>query len=130
MRLPKFGRGSNDNSRSPEVVNNCITTIMQMYRDVGVRDGYISNDKVPVIDKLSQKNDGTLKRDILTLEQYDKLWRWMQYKYCKDVNVNDRERQKRVIFSKLVGVLCNTGLRSSELLGLKVNEIAKVWQGV
>ena len=70
MRLPKFGRGANDNARSPEVVNNCITTIMQMYRDVGVRDGYISNDKVPVIDKLSQKNDGTLKRDILTCLLY------------------------------------------------------------
>ena len=123
MRLPKFGRGANDNARSPEVVNNCITTIMQMYRDIGVRDGYISNDKVPVIDKLSQKNDGTLKRDILSLEQYDKLWRWMQNKYCKDVYVDDRERQKRVIFSKLVGVLCNTGLRSSELLGLKVNDV-------
>ena len=123
MILPKFGRGSNNTSRSPEVVNNCITTIMQMYRDVGVRDGYISSDKVPVIDKLSQKNDGTLKRDILSLEQYDKLWRWMQYKYCKESDIDDRERQKRVIFSKLVGVLSNTGLRSSELLGLKVNDV-------
>ena len=61
MRLPKISKSANNNPRSPEVVNNCITTIMQMYRDVGVRDGYISSDKVPVIDKLSQKNDGTLK---------------------------------------------------------------------
>jgi len=123
MRLPKFGRGANDNPRSPEVINNCITTIMQMYRDVGVRDGYISSDKVPMIDKLNQKNDGTLKRDILSLEQYDKLWRWMQHKYCKEVDIDDRERQKRIIFSKIVGVLCNTGLRSSEMLGLKVNDV-------
>ena len=123
MRLPKIGNKEIGTPRSPEVINNCVTTLMQMYRDVGVRDGYIGSDKVPVIDKLSQKNDGTLKRDILSLEQYDKLWRWMQHKYCKEVDIDDRERQKRIIFSKLIGVLSNTGLRSSELLGLKVNDV-------
>jgi len=123
LRLPKIGNKERDTARSPEVVNNCVTSIMQMYRDVGVRDGYIGTDKVPVIDKLNQKDDGTLKRDILSEEQYTKLWMYLEYKYCKDKNVDEREIQKRIIFSKLVGVLTNTGLRSSEALGLKVNDV-------
>jgi len=123
QRLPKVNPDDIDKPRSPEVINNNITTINQMYKDIAVRDGYLSVNKLPDIDRLIESNDGSLKRDILSLEQYDKLWRWMQYKYCKDVDADDREIQKRIIFSKIVGVLSNTGLRSVEMLKLKVNDV-------
>ena len=79
QRLPKLKQRDIDKPRSPEVINNTISVINQMYKDIAVRDDYISHSNLPEIDKLNQRDDGTLKRDILTLEQYDKLWRWLEW---------------------------------------------------
>ena len=39
-----------------------------------------------------------LKRDILSEEQYTKLWKYLEYKYSNGKNVDEREIQKRIIF--------------------------------
>ena len=67
--------------RNIELINNCISEIKKCYKDVAVRERYISKDNVPEIDKLAQQPDESYARDILSLEQYDKLWRYMEYKY-------------------------------------------------
>ena len=122
MQKPKES-GDTNKPRSIEMINNCISEIKKMYKDVAVRDRYISADQVPEIDRLREQPDEGHKRDILSLEQYEKLWRYMEYKYCKDKSVTPAERAKRVIFTKMIGVMYNTGLRCSETLGLKVNEV-------
>lgn len=109
--------------RNIELINNCISEIKKCYKDVAVRERYISRDNVPEIDRLAQQPDESYARDILSLEQYDKLWRYMEYKYCKDKSVSREERAKRVIFAKFIGVMYNTGMRCKEILGLKVNEV-------
>ena len=123
QKFPKLTERDKGKPRSAEVINNCISVVKQMYKDIAVRDKYIRSDQIPDIEKLKQRNDGTLKRDILSLEQYEKLWKHLEYKYCKDKDIDDAEKQKRIIFTKMIGVLANTGLRSSELFGLKVNEV-------
>ena len=61
------------------------------------QERYIGRDEAPEIDKLREQPDqGT--RDILTLEQYEKLWRFLEYKYCKDKTISDAERQKDYIY--------------------------------
>ena len=109
--------------RSVDLINNCRSEINKCYKDVAVRDRYISRDQVPEIDKLREQPDEGHKRDILTLEQYEKLWRYLEYQYCKDKSVNEVERAKRVVFTKMIGVMYNTGLRCKELLGLQWNEV-------
>ena len=103
--------------RSVDLINNCRSEINKCYKDVAVRDRYISRDQVPEIDKLREQPDEGHKRDILTLEQYEKLWRYLEYQYCKDKSVNEVERAKRVVFTKMIGVMYNTGLRCKETLG-------------
>ena len=122
QKKPKENR-DDGKPRSNEVINNCICEIKKCYRDVAVRDRYIGKDEVPEIDRLKQQPDEGHKRDVLTLEQYEKLWKYLEYKYCKDKSITDAERAKRIIFTKLIGVLYNTGLRSSECLGLRWNEV-------
>ena len=111
--------------RGVEQINNSITEILGMYNKVGVRDRYISKNQIPEIDRLTQVPDDDYKRDILTIEQYDKLWKFMYYKWIPEKGITPIEKQKRTIFYNVIGILYNTGLRPKELLGLKVLEITK-----
>ena len=112
-------------ARGVEQINNSITEITRMYLSVAVRDRYISKDQVPEIDRLKQQPDESYKRDILSLEQYEKMWKFMYYKWIGEPNITQIEKQKRIIFYNTIGILYNTGLRPKELLGLKVLEITK-----
>ena len=112
-------------TRGVEQINNSITEITKMYHQVAVRDRYISKDQVPEIDRLKQSPDDSYKRDILSTQQYEKLWKFMYYKWIPEKGITEVEKQKRIIFYNTIGILYNTGLRPKELLGLKVLEITK-----
>ena len=92
---------------------------------MAVRNKYIASDQIPEIDLLKQEIHDGYKKDILTIEQYEKLWKYMLYKWIPEKGISNHEKQKRVIFYNAIGLLYNTGLRPKELLGLKVNEITK-----
>ena len=47
----------------------------------------------------------------------------LEYKYCKDKTITAAEKAKRIIFTKMIGVMYNTGLRCKEILGLQWNEV-------
>jgi len=112
--------------RSVEQVNNCIAEVLRMFREVGVRDRYISKENVPEIDRLKEQPDERYKRDILTTEQYDRLNRFMWNSWARKKDLKPLEKQKRLAFFYTMGLLYNTGLRPKELLGLRVNEISAV----
>ena len=111
--------------RSREHINKTIAEIKKAYREVAVRNKYIGRDQIPEIDLLKQEIHDGYKKDILTIEQYEKLWKYMLYKWIPEKGISNHEKQKRVIFYNAIGLLYNTGLRPKELLGLKVKEITK-----
>jgi len=122
QRKPKEFR-DDGTPRSNDLINNCISEINKLYKDVAVRDRYIGKDDVPELDRLREQPDAGHKKDIFTLEQYEKLWKYLEYKYCKDKSITDAERAKRIVFTKLVGVMMNVGTRVKECLGLQWNEV-------
>jgi integrase len=121
FKQPKKDGGS----RSIEQINNSITEIRKAYKEVAVRDRYISKDQIPEVDKLKEQPDETYKRDVLSIEQYNRLWRFMYYKWITEKGITKEEKLKRIIFYNTIGILYNTGLRPKEILGLKVVEVTK-----
>ena len=123
--LPKGGSYKNDHEdRSKETINNAITEIKRCYKQVAIRDRYISIQQMPQIDRLTARpEEGRGTKDILELEEYEILYKYMRYKYTTDKTVSEEERLKRRVFANIVGVLANTGLRPKELLGLYWHEI-------
>jgi integrase len=111
--------------RGVEQINASISEINKMYHQVAVRDRYISKDLLPEIDRLKLQPDNSYKRDILSVKQYEKLWKFMYYKWIPEKGISHIEKQKRIIFYNVIGILYNTGLRSKELIGLKVMEITQ-----
>ena len=110
--------------RSTEKINNNISEVLRAYKQIAIRDNYISKNQAPEIDKLKEQPDETHKRDILTIEQYDRFWRYMLYRWIKEKGITEVEKQKRIIFYNTIGILYNTGLRPKEFLGLRLNEIS------
>ncbi len=112
--------------RSVEQINNCIAEVSRMFREVAVRDRYISREHAPEIDRLKEQPDERHKRDILTTEQYERLNRFMWNNWARKKDLKPLEKQKRLSFFYTMGLLYNTGLRPKELLGLRINEISIV----
>lgn len=109
--------------RSRENINNAIAEIKRMYR-YAIEQKYISTEKAPKIERVGEQPDDGHKRDIFTLSEYEKHWKFLERQYIKDKDIEEEEKQKRIIFSKVWGILMNTGMRPKEILGLKIKEIS------
>jgi len=112
--------------RSAELINNNISEVIRMYHQMGVRDKYISEVHVPNIDRLKQEKDEGYKRDIMTEEEYDNFWRYLQFTYLtkkKNPLVSEQELEIRKIFKEYIFILSGAGFRPKELCGIKLSEI-------
>ena len=119
--------------RNTSNINNNITEVLKCYRDVAIREKYITRDEMPEIDRLRVPPDATHKRDILETEQYERL----MVHICKTFtgahkNVENTAKRKkctvteiykRQLFYYFMMFLYETGMRPKELLGLRVNEV-------
>lgn len=137
--------------RSRDAVNGHVSQVIRMYKRFAVTQRLIGQNQIPYLEYLKIQEDGQHKRDILTIEEYSTLWRWMQDKWCrgrtlqrydkrtkqwipcladdegaqwrKDDSISERELQRRIVFEKLFGIFNNTGMRPKELLGLRSKDI-------
>ena len=59
--------------RDASNINNNISEVLKCYKDVAIRQKYITRDELPDIEKLRVPPDASHKRDILETEQYERL---------------------------------------------------------
>ena len=111
-------------ARSHEQINNAISLVRLCYYRIAVRDRFVSEDRVPNIDRLKQQRGGKYKRDILELDQYNRFWKFLEYKYTREKDITDLERRSRILFHKAIGILANAGLRPREFLTLRWCDIS------
>lgn len=138
--------------RSRDAVNGTISQIRRMYK-FAVKKRYLGPAQVPNLEYLKIQDDGAHKRDILTKDEYQCLWRWMQDKWCRgrtlqrydrqakewipcsedadgaqwkrDPSITDEELRRRVCFEKLIGIMTNVGARIKEYQGLRCKDIVE-----
>ena len=109
--------------RDNNVINHTICEIKRMYKLVALPERYLSKDDAPDIKYLPIPRERSFKRDILELNEYEELMKWMQYKYLRETGISDKEKLIRSLFHKYIGILYSTGMRSSEGLNLKWKDI-------
>ena len=116
-------------ARSREQINNNVNEVIKMYRQLAVRERYLSSDDVPQIDRLGYEIDDRVKRDIPTEQEYEDYWRFLYNNYITkkhNPNTPPEEIEKRKIFKEFILILANSGVRPKELLGVKVKEITEL----
>lgn len=140
--LPKEN-GNPNTARSTEQINNAITAVLSMYQKTAVTNRFISKDDVPELDRLKESPDKGYKRDILSEKQYEVFWKYLEYTYQKGKKLDSDgnkvrdslafrdkdELLKRTVFTRVMGILYNTGLRPNELLQLKWSDVSVVTTG-
>ena len=112
------GRG-----RSRGTINHTIAAIKKMYKDIALKEKFISANEFPEFEYFKIPRDTAPKREVLNDEEYMELCRWMQYKYTREKDIKDLEKTKRIVFSKFLTIQYNTGMRNKEELGLRWKDI-------
>lgn len=122
FRRPR--RGGTEKRKSEELINNNIAEIKRMYQQMAIYDKWMNADSMPQFEKLKKQADEGYKRDIMNEAEYERFWRYMENKYCRDKSVSEEERELRKIFKEFILIMANCGNRPKELLGLKYKEIS------
>ena len=109
---------------SAEYVNSIISEVNRMYRQVAIRDKYLSLALMPQIDKAKAQPNTDPKRHILEVPEWEALATYLRTnRYLKPEGSSKLEQAKRAIFREYMGIAYSTGMRPKELLGLTWNDV-------
>jgi len=109
---------------SAEYTNSIISEVNRMYRQVAIRDKYLSITLMPQIDKAKSQPNTDPKRHILEVTEWEALATYLRTnRYLKPEGTSKLEQAKRAIFREYMGIAYSTGMRPKELLGLIWNDI-------
>jgi len=112
--------------RSNQTINQIIAAVKKMYRDVAISEKYITMAEFPQFKYLKVPKDNAPKRDILEQEEFTELRRWMEYKWCREKDIDELERLKRRIFGLYLTIQYYSGFRNKEILGLRWKDITTI----
>ena len=112
--------------RSNETINQIVSAVKKMYRDIALEEKYITLAEFPSFKTLRVQRDNAPKRDVLETEEKEELQKFLQYKYTREKGIDDNERLKRRQFAFLFTIHYATGARNKELLGLRWRDISTV----
>lgn len=113
-----------ETSRSRETINHIIAAVKKMYRDIAIDEKYITYNEMPSFRYLRVQPDNKPKRDVLDVEEYEELTKWMRDKYCREKGLSDLEQVKRRVFALYFSLHYNLGCRTKEMLGIKWKDIS------
>ena len=112
-------------ARSRDHINKVAIEITKAYKSIAVKLKFISPNQIPLIEKLKLRPVDGFKKDILTEEEWDHLRGFMEvWNSIEEIGGKwSKENCLRTIFSASINILMETGMRTKEYLGLKINEI-------
>ena len=112
--------------RSNETINHTIAAIKKMYRDVAIDEKYITMGEFPIFRYLKVNRDQKPKRDILELEEFSELRKWMTNVWCREKDIKELERIKRYVYGLYLTIQYYGGFRNKEVLGIRWGDIKMI----
>ena len=112
--------------RSNETINSMIAAVKKMYRDIAIDEKYITQAEFPIFRYLKINRETKHKRDIIEPEEFEMMRKWMEYKWCRDSDIDELERTKRRVYGLYLTINYYTGARCKEMLGLRWKDINSI----
>ena len=112
--------------RSNETINQIISAIKKMYKDIAIDQKYITWNEYPTFRYLPKTRDKKQKRDTIDRDEFTQVSKWIQYVYCNEKGITEKERIKRRIYGITHTIHHYTGMRPKELLSTRWSDISDV----
>ena len=113
-------------ARSNETINQIISAIKKMYVDIGINEKYITWNEYPKFKYLPKTREKKQKRDTIDADEFTQVSKWINYKYCTEEGITEKERIKRRIYGITHTIHHYTGMRPKELLSIRWCDISDV----
>ena len=113
-------------ARSNETINQIISAIKKMYVDIGINEKYITWNEYPKFKYLPKTREKKQKRDTIDADEFTQVSKWINYKYCTEEGITEKERIKRRIYGITHTIHHYTGMRPKELLSMRWCDISDV----
>ena len=113
-------------ARSNETINQIISAIKKMYVDIAITEKYITPNEFPTFKYLPKTREKKQKRDTINAEEFTQVSKWINYKYCTEEGITEKERIKRRIYGITHTIHHYTGMRPKELLSMRWCDISDV----
>ena len=69
-----------------------------MYVDIGITEKYITWNEYPTFKYLPKTREKKQKRDTIDADEFTQVSKWINYKYCTEEGITEKERIKRRIY--------------------------------
>lgn len=126
LKQRKRESGKSGGARSNETINQIISAIKKMYVDIGINEKYITWNEYPTFKYLPKTKEKKQKRDTINADEFTQVSKWINYKYCTEKGITEKERIKRRIYGITHTIHHYTGMRPKELLGIRWCDISDV----
>ena len=113
-------------ARSNETINQIISAIKKMYVDIAITEKYITPNEFPTFKYLPKTREKKQKRDTIDADEFTQVSKWINYKYCTEDGITEKERIKRRIYGITHTIHHYTGMRPKELLSIRWCDISDV----
>ena len=113
-------------ARSNETINQIISAIKKMYVDIAITEKYITPNEFPTFKYLPKTREKKQKRDTIDADEFTQVSKWINYKYCTEEGITEKERIKRRIYGITHTIHHYTGMRPKELLSMRWCDISDV----
>ena len=111
-------------TRTNYTINHTIAAVKKMYKDVAVKEKYITTNEVPIFEYLKTNREEKPSRDVISAEEFTAITKWINYKYCNEKGIDDKEKIKRRVYGLVYTMSHYMGCRPKEMLGLKWKDIS------
>ena len=113
-------------ARSNETINQIISAIKKMYVDIAITEKYITPNEFPTFKYLPKTREKKQKRDTIDADEFTQVSKWINYKYCTEDGITEKEKIKRRIYGIIHTIHHYTGMRPKELLSIRWCDISDV----
>ena len=126
IKEQKKKANTSTSSRNNYTINHTIAAVKKMYRDIAKHKKYITENEMPMFKYLKVNRETRSRKDVITAEEFTAITKWMNYKYCNEKGITNKERIKRRVWNLAFTIMHYTGCRPSELLKMKWADIREL----
>lgn len=111
-------------SRNNYTINHTIAAVKKNVQRYSKTKKYITENELPMFKYLKVNRENKSTRDLITKKEFTDISRWIQYKYCNEKGISNKEQIKRRVYGIVFTLSHYLGCSPKEMLAIKWSDIS------